>query len=77
MATNPRLSLVLTYLSATLRRPAEVPDDVLANRVAWAMKFAIDAFNVKPATRMNATLEPGDIKDIKATIDRLKNGEKV
>lgn len=77
MATNPKLSLVLTYLSATLRRPSEVADDVLANRVAWAMKYAIDVFNIKPATRIEAKLEPGDIKDIQGMIDKLRDGEKL
>lgn len=75
MATNPKLSLVLTYLSATLRRPAEVSDDVLGNRVAWAMKFAIEAFSPKVATRVKATLDDADVRDIQDMIDKLKKGE--
>ncbi len=82
--TEPRLSLVLSYLSSCLRRKAEVSDATLSQRVAWAMKFATEAFAVKTvkqitkqSTSTGPIVDAIDVGEIEAMIEKLKNGEKL
>lgn len=76
MATKPQLSLMLTYLAAVLKQPSVVNDQVLGNRVAWAMKYALDIFGTKKEEQIQRLAEPGDLKDIQAMLDKLRSGEK-